>query len=291
MRTSTFATIGTDVSSCKNIAEVLRLAKLDYRIIKVPIYFQDGFSYKSYAGKMLTQKENTSDIYGVVSPKYRVCQNSEAFSFMDYLCENCELQFVRAGETEKGLVYVIAKLPDEIILGDVITPYIVFQNSHNGLSSMRATISPLRLVCQNQFNLSFNTSSNTSRIVHASNMSKKLVAAQQMISNSATYMSAFTIMAESLVAKKVPHEFVIDVFDQLLANKSAYEVSMNEFISCYTCDDNHNFIGTAWGIVNGAADYLTHCKCNKLITDDTKFVSTTLQSDVLNKVVSMCFAV
>ena len=291
MRTATFNTIGADVSDCTSVSELLHKSNLDYKVIKVPIYFQDGFTYKTYPGKVFTQKEGTSEICGVVSPKYKVCQNIDAFSFLDYIKSDVNLSYVRAGETDNGLVYVIAKLDPLTVLGDLITPYIIFQNSHNGLSSMRATISPLRIVCQNQFNLAFSTAPNTSRIVHSSNMNKRLIAAQQMISNSTAYMSAFTTMAETLATKKVPHSLVVDVFDDLLANRTSYESSLNEFLSCYTCDDNSNFIGTAWGIVNGAADYLTHCKNNKLVTDDTKFVSTTLQSDILNRVVDRCSAV
>lgn len=284
MRASTFATVGVDVSSCSTISEVLHKANLDYRVNKVPIYFQDKLSYATYNGKMLTQKENTSEIFGVVSSKYKVCQNSVAFAFMDYLKQEMGLNFVRAGETDKGLVYVIGKLDPVDVLGDAITPYIVFQNSHNGLSSMRATISPLRVVCQNQFNLSIEGISNTSRIVHSANMDRRILVAQQMIQNSDKYMQQFSELAETLANKKVSHDFVIQIFNTYIVGTKNSQVSLSDFMECYTCDDNHNFIGTCWGILNSVADYLTHSKSNKLITDDNKFVSTTLTSDTMNKI-------
>ena len=53
MRTSTFANIGTDISSCKTSEEVLNSANLNYNVIKKAIKYQgnDG-TYYDYPDKV-----------------------------------------------------------------------------------------------------------------------------------------------------------------------------------------------------------------------------------------------
>lgn len=299
MRTSTFATIGTDISGCKSSLEVLDAAKLNYNVIKKSIKYEgDDGVYYDYPDKVLTVNETTGSIYGVVSNKYEICQNRDAFNFIDYIGnDNPGFEYVKAGEisngTNSGLVYIIAKIPDVTLLDDTITPYIIFQNSHDGNGSVKATVSPLRIVCQNQFNLAFREASNTVRIVHSSQMDSRLVTARNMMRDVATYMSTFKENAESLATKKVSQDQVIKVFNEVfkydpekmsMRQLNNFEMNRAEFLSCYKSEDNANFIGTAWGVINGAADYLTHHTGQRKPSADAMFVNTTLLSVVLNQI-------
>lgn len=299
MRVSTFANIGTDISACKSSEEVLNAANLNYNVIKKGIKYEgaDG-TYYDYPDKVLTMNESTGSIFGVVSNKYEICQNRDAFNFIDYIGnDNPGFQYVKAGEisngSNSGLVYIIAKIPDVTLLGDAITPYIIFQNSHDGMNSVKATISPLRIVCQNQFNLAFREASNTVRVVHSSQMDTRLVTARNMMHDVATYMSTFEETAESLATKRISQDQVIKIFNDVfkydpekMSNRQVTNFEMNraEFLSCYKAEDNQNFTGTAWGLMNGAADYLTHHTGQRKSTPDAMFVNTTLLSIALNQI-------
>ena len=299
MRTSTFANIGTDISSCKTSEQVLNAAGLNYNVIKKSIKYEgtDG-TYYDYPDKVLTMNESTGNIFGVVSSKYEICQNRDAFNFIDYIGNDTEgFEYVKAGEISNGsgsgLVYIIAKIPDIQLLGDDITPYIIFQNSHDGMNSVKATISPLRIVCQNQFNLAFKEASNTVRIVHSSQMNTRLTTARSMMHDVATYMSTFESTAESLATKKISFDQIVKIFNDVfkydpekMTNKQVMNFEMNraEFLSCYKSEDNQNFLGTAWGVINGAADYMTHHTGVRKPTADAMFVNTTLLSVALNQI-------
>ena len=292
-RVSSFANIGTDVSSAKTSQEVLLAAGLNYQVVKAPMFYQDGEEFKEYPDKVYTVNDSTKEIIGVVSPKYEICQNSEAFSFIDYIGSDCEgFEYVKAGETSKGLVYIIAKIPNVTILGDAVTPYIIFQNSHDGMNSVKATISPLRIICQNQFNVSFRESSNTARIVHSSQMDNKILTARTMMKDVANYMKNFNVTAETLATKHIQSDDVVKIFNEVFKydpNKSIrqianFEKDRSEFLACYNNDDNQNFVGTAWGVINGAADYLTHHRSVRKTSDEAIFVNTTLLSVYLNKI-------
>lgn len=295
MRTSTFANIGTNISGLTTSEEVLSTANLNYNVVKKNMYLQtpDG-NYIEYPDKKFTVIEGTDKILGVVSSKYEVCQNRDAFSFIDYIGgESVGFEYVRAGQTSSGLIYIIAKIPKVTILGDAITPYIIFQNSHDGMNSIKATICPLRVVCQNQFNVSFKQSSNTVRIIHSTQMDKKILTAREMMRDVAGYMQTFDMAANDLVAKKISYGEVIRIFNEVFKydpvkmskrQKDNFEIARNDFLTCYNSDDNQNFRGTAWGVMNGAADYLTHHRTSRKSNSDSIFVNTTILVSALNKI-------
>lgn len=297
MRTTTFANIGTDITGLKTSEEVLSAAGLNYNVVKQNMYLQtpDG-NYIDYPDKKFTTIEGTNRVLGVVSSNYEICQNRDAFSFIDYIGgDSVGFEYVKAGETSKGLVYIIAKIPKITLLGDTITPYIIFQNSHDGLNSIKATICPLRIVCQNQFNISFKQSSNTVRIIHSSQMDRRILTAREMMRDVAGYMETFEDTAETLATKHISYSDVIKVFNDVFEydpikmsdrQKQNFGNSRNDFLACYNNDDNQNFVGTAWGVINGAADYLTHHRSARRTNPEMIFVNTTLLATTLNKILN-----
>ena len=294
-RTTTFANIGTDITGLKTSEEVLNAANLNYNVVKKPMYLKDDSgNFVDFPDKKFTVVEGTDKVLGVVSSKYEVCQNRDAFSFIDYIGgDEVGFEYVKAGETNSGLVYIIAKIPNVTLLGDAITPYIIFQNSHDGLNSVKATICPLRIICQNQFNISFRQSTNTVRIIHSSKMDSRMLAAREMMRDVAEYMETFEDTAVELATKKVRYDDVIKLFNDVFKydpikmserQKQNFDDARNDFLSCYNSDDNQNFIGTAWGIMNGAADYLTHHKSVRKTHPDSVFVNTTLLATTLGQI-------
>ena len=295
MRTTTFANIGTDITGLKTSEEVLNAAGLNYNVVKKHMYMENSSGqYVDFPDKKFTVIEGTDKVLGVVSSKYEVCQNRDAFNFIDYIGGAEEgFEYVKAGQTQGGLVYIIAKIPKINLMGDAITPYIIFQNSHDGLNSIKATICPLRIVCQNQFNVAFKQSPNTVRIIHSSQMDSRILTAREMMRDVADYMKTFEETAEELATKKVAWNDVIKIFDDVFKYDPAkmsdrqlqnFANARSDFLSCYNTEDNQNFVGTAWGVMNGAADYLTHHRSVRKTHPDTIFVNTTLLASALTQI-------
>ena len=95
---------------------------------------------------------------GVVSDRYRIVQNEEAFQFTDDLLGE-GVTYETAGSLQGGKkVWMLAKLPEKyIIAGDEVTPYLVFFHSHDGSSGVKVAMTPVRVVCQNTLNLALGT--------------------------------------------------------------------------------------------------------------------------------------
>jgi phage/plasmid-like protein (TIGR03299 family) len=281
MRTTTWSNIGKEVKST-NIADVLRESGLDYNVITRPVMTKVGNQEILIPGKVATVNEATNEVFGVVSERYTVCQNSEAFDFVN----NVEgVQFIKAGQTYTGMVYVIGKLPDITVLGDTFTPYLIFQNGHNGRYTVKTTICPLRIVCQNQFNYAFRESPNTISIQHSSQYVQKLAEAEKLIKGTAEYMRTFQGTAEELATLKIGTEAnvqeIINSFFTLAADADDKQILKVEeqrvgLLNAYKADDNANFTGTAWGLINGFSDYVTHKDVkNTKNKDDSKFMTVT----------------
>ena len=175
-RTATWNRIGTAISKAQNVEEALNIANLNYEVEKVPVFLENGFQVP---GAFATKKVGMEDTFGVVGEKYEVVQNLEAFNFVDTLIPE-GMKFIKAGETTK-MIYIIASLPDTYILDDKVTPYLIFQNSHCGKSTLRATITPLRIICQNQFNWAFRKASNKITIRHTRSAKERLEAAKSIL--------------------------------------------------------------------------------------------------------------
>lgn len=291
-RTNTWVNVGTETKAT-NIQDVLRQSGLDYNVVTRPLTTTFNDKEILVPGKVATVNEKTGEIIGVVSNKYQICQNEEAFDFVN----NVEgVQFERAGETHTGMVFVIGKLPEVTVLGDTFTPYLIFQNGHNGVYTVKTTICPLRIVCQNQFNYAFKHSSNTISIQHSSKYSAKLAEAEKLITNAARYMKDFGNTAEELAMLKIGKDNdvneIINSFFTIAADATDREVAKvytqrQELFNAYKAEDNANFEGTVWGLVNGFSDYITHRETkNTKNKDESKFMTVTFDPKMFNAFVN-----
>ena len=293
MRTTTWNNIGTDVSTVTNIQSVLEKANLNYEVVKQPIYTNFNGEEVLINDRVATVNKNTGEVLGIVSPKYQICQNEEAFDFVNNVDG---VEFIKAGQTHTGMVYVIGRLNEMEVLGDKFTPYLIFQNGHNGNYTMKTTICPLRVVCQNQFNYAFKESPNTISIHHSSQYQGRLVEAQRLIQGTVEYMNNFKNTAEELATLKIGKDDdvknIINAFFTVKTNATDRQIvtaeeARTELFNTYMAEDNANFTGTAWGLVNGFSDYLTHKETKNTKTkDESKFMTVTFDPKMFMAVVN-----
>lgn len=292
-REVTWSNLGVDVLDCNDVDSVLLKAKLNYEVEKQEIMLPSGIVIQN---KYATVRKGTEEVLGVVGSNYTICQNTEAFDFINYLSE--DIQFVRAGETHNGLVYIIAKLPEQYVLEDSVSPYIIFINGHNGLTPVKAAITPVRIWCQNQFNMIFKTSDNSVVIRHASTIEQRLYAAKEVFKTSVMYMDTFKKEAEMLSKIKLTDRQVNKIIESTYklppeAGNLAVQRVMEkreELLRAYKeVSDNQNFRGTAWGMLNAYTDVLTHSIPTRMTEnwEEKRFQKVTLDSSNMDRYVEL----
>ena len=151
--------IGTVVEECPCAGEAVRLAGLDWKVEQKDVYTAGGQLIPGYKANV---RDSDQSVLGVVSDRYQVVQNEEAFAFTDELLGQ-GIRYETAGSLQGGRrTFILAKLPERfIIAGDEITPYFVIMNSHDGSCSIKAAMTPVRVVCQNTLNLALRTAKRT----------------------------------------------------------------------------------------------------------------------------------
>lgn len=293
IRTATWSKVGKSVEQCKDMEQVLVASGLDYTVEMREVYFDGGnnpatMNINKIPNRFVTVRTSDNHPYDVVSDKFEIIQNCDAFDFVNYMGD--ELTFEKAGETANGMVYIIGKLPEVSILGDAFTPYVLFRNGFNGKTKITAAISPLRIVCQNQFNFAFKNTQNSITIRHVKNAEAKLAEAQETLKLSADYMAELTRTAEHFAAIKMNPDRIQKVTDILFPmpegvemnafKKATLENARERFLSAHEAKDNANFRGTAWGLINAYTDYITHkepTKTKQGVNLESRFVNTTFK--------------
>ncbi len=301
-RTTTWHAIGKSVEECRDLEGVLSASGLDYNVIKVPVFKEDEWGqFQQIPHRFLTKRDDETKDYDIVSDRFHVIQNRDAFEFVNYMGD--ELKFLKAGETDSGMVYIIGVLPQVSILGDAFTPHVIFRNGFSGNVKITAAICPLRIVCQNQFNFAFKHTNNAITIKHMSSAEAKLKEARDVLKMSADYMARLNEMAKQYASVKLmPTEFD-RVMDNLfpmnnLEGMKQYQIERLEaeraaFKQAYFADDNANHRGNAWGIVNAYTDFITHKEPyrNTKTKNDSKFMTVTFHPGLMNAVLRSMAAV
>lgn len=304
-RTTTWHAIGKSVQECKDMEQVLRASGLDYTVEKRPVFSHTGLidgetAHFRIPNRFVTVRTSDDHPYDVVSDKFEIVQNRDAFDFVNYMGE--DLSFEKAGETAGGMVYIIGKLPEVNILGDAFTPHVIFRNGFNGKVKITAAISPLRLVCQNQFNFAFKDAANAITIRHVQNAEAKLAEARETLKMCADYMDRLNLMAEHFAAMKISGTKVERVVDYLFPipedtdinpfKRKNLENQRAAFLAAHEAEDNQNFKGTAWGLINAYTDFITHKEPAGKREDrfEGKFVKTTFKV-AMNPIVNAIEAV
>lgn len=206
--------LGTVVMEAPASAEALRLAGLDWNVVQEPIYTDFNEPIEGYKANV---RDLDRKVLGVASDRYKVVQNTDAFSFTDELLGK-GVRYETAGSLQEGKkVWLLARLPREyIIAGERISPYLVFSNTHDGSGSVKVAITPVRVVCNNTLNLALNTAKRSFSMIHTGNIQDKIQEAKDMLFMAEEYMDCLSIEFEQLRRQKITDGQVKEYIELLL---------------------------------------------------------------------------
>lgn len=195
-RTLLWDGLGKNVSEANSAMEVCRIAGLDYTVNTEKIYTSDGMEIPNMVATRrydtVGDVEVPSTVYGVVTNRYEPVQNHKGFEFIDTLFGHNGFQVETAGQFDNGkIVWVEAKLPEKVMVGEKIMPYLVFTNRHDGKGSVKIFLTPVRVICKNTLNYAIKGAQGRSfSVTHTSSATQRLEQARQTIENYNNYLGA-----------------------------------------------------------------------------------------------------
>lgn len=247
--------------------EALIAAGLDWNVVSTPVYQESGLLIPGYKANV---RDKDNMVLGIVSGRYRIVQNKEAFSFTDALIGDTEFGEVRyetAGSLCNGKkVWLLAKMPTRKVLDDDVEPYICFANSFDGSGAVQVCATPIRVCCQNTMNLALNTAKRKWSTKHVGDMQSKLEEAKLCLQLADKYMINLDIEADRLANAKLYEEQIAEILDEMFpVDDKATERKKNNvlqfkknFWTAYNMPDIAKFEDSAYKAINAMSDFVTH---------------------------------
>ncbi len=256
--------LGTKVMEAPDSEGALVAAGLNWTVSQNLIY-TGGNIIEGYRANV---RDSDSRVLGVVTDRYMVVQNYEAFAFTDSLLGQ-GVRYETAGSLQGGRkVWLLARLPQEyIIAGEEITPYMVFFNSHDGSSCIRTAMTPIRVVCSNTLNLALRTAKRSWAMKHTGNIGNKLKEAEETLLLSGQYMTTLKRELENLSLKKITDRKVIKFISMLCPvdenmtdqqKKNVLHLQEDLKLRYFEAPDLKNTGSNAYRFVNAVSDFATH---------------------------------
>lgn len=299
--------LGVVTKEAKTSEEAIKLAGMDWEVVKVPHYYNwtvpgmdndgnfcDMEEKREVPDSFLNVRSDTGAVLGVgLSGKYTIVNNRDAFDFMDAVVGGGDdnVYYESAGSLKDGrVIWMLARIGEAKFVcdGDPQIPYVLLSTTHDGTGSVRIQGTPVRVVC-------WNTLTHAQRqgkrheishysIRHVGELEQRVEAAREAIGlvlkGFDSYIETGSRLAEVKVAAKQDGEkvqaFMKAIFPKELSKEQPSTRIQNiveRIMKNWLEDPRQTKIeganGTAWGLLNAATQYFDHDRTTKTGDDET----------------------
>ncbi len=298
--------LGQIIDRYPTSSEAIQHAGLDYIVEKRPLFTYDTANHLGEGSDDMvipeiavpnffaTVRADTEQVLGVVGNDYEVVQNRDAFSFFDAVVGGGEgILYETAGALGNGeRVFITAKLPDYIRVGvkDWIEQYLFLTTSHDGLGSITAAFTPVRIVCNNTLNAAVRNHSGAIKIRHTASAAERLKQAHTLMGISrelsqemeALFNQWAKVRITDREVKKLiqiamaPNKEVLEhlaesKFEQLSTHYTNIVDSVYEYALASPTQQVDTTAGTVFGAYNAVTGYFQNVRSFK--SEEAKFKS------------------
>ena len=259
--------LGTEVKEAPTSADALVYAGLDWSVIQKEVYTEDGTMIPGYKANL---RDTDSAALGIVSDRYKVVQNEDAFRFTDDLL-GAGVAYETAGALQGGRkVWMLARMPHRyIIAGDEIAPYMVVMNSHDGSSGIKVAMTPIRVVCQNTLNLALGSAKRIWTTRHTENVMSRVHEARETLLLAEAYMGelgrSIDALSQIRLTDKKVTEFMQEFFPVTLEISEAQRKNNQRLLEdmkqrYWEAPDLSNVGRNGYRFINAVSDFATHAE-------------------------------
>lgn len=259
--------LGVCVENAVSSEEALRVSGLDWNVVQHSIMTEKCAQVSGYKANV---RDTDNKILGVVSDRYKVVQNAEAFAFTDALLGE-GVTYETAGSLQEGKkIWLLAKLPEKYTIGgEQIEPYLVFSNSHDGSGAIKVAMTPVRVVCQNTLNLALSSAKRVWSAAHVGKISEKMYEARNTLLLAEKYMGELEDEFARLSKVKLTDQKVMEYIEMLLPmdehsstarRKNIDRIREDLKIRYFEAPDLEQVGNNAYRFMCAVSDFATHAK-------------------------------
>ena len=259
--------LGIRVKEAPSSKDALIYAGLDWKVIQEPVYTDSQELIEGYKANV---RDSDRRVLGVVTDRYKVIQNEEAFAFTDALLGE-GVRYETAGSLQGGKkVWMLARMPHEyIITGERISPYLLFSNTHDGSGAIKVALTPIRVVCNNTLNLALSTAKRSWSMIHTGDIQGKLQEAKDTLLLADRYMDSLGKEFENLRMKSMTDKQVMEYIEVLLPVEEDGTMKQKRNIEhlredlkmrYFDAPDLQDVGKNAYRFINAVSDFATHAQ-------------------------------
>ena len=261
--------LGTVFDHEVTTSEMLDLAHLSNWDVRLEDIDLPARSHRNYFAVTRTNPfDGENDVLGVVGERYKVVQNEQLFAFADNILDGARWE--TAGSIKDGtVVFGSLAMERETVLdpngvSDKVNTYLLVHTSHDGSLSVQASVTPVRVVCQNTLNMALYGVKQSYKIRHTQTVDGRVAAAREALGLANKFMDKFDEDMADLISREINEakflEIVSKVYPKPEENAKGAMTKWENKISLiqdiYNGPTNNMIAGTAWGALNAMTERL-----------------------------------
>lgn len=264
-----------------DIDKVMELGGLNWEVAQKPVRYNVGGKWYTMPAKFVNYREDTAGALGVVGDRYTPVQNREGFEFLLGMVEQGWVTWESAGALYDGRrVFASMKLPEDIVLDiegvqEIIEPYVVFINSHDGETPFMAMATPWKPLCGNTERFAVRDAYSRWTVRHTKNAMKRMEEARRNLGLTQKYYENFKAEEEQLSR----NEMALQEFDELMGElwplgeeptktqQTIADKRLTQLREIYA-SESHRVGPTAFAAERAVTDWLDHSAPKRKMGDN-----------------------
>jgi len=263
--------LGVVLDNPPNSREAIIKAGLDWSVLEQPLFarHRPEEAVEEVKGYKLLTRDRDGKVLSVQTDSYTPLQNTEAFAFFDPLVEAGEATYETAGSLRGGKrIWVLATLTGaeiEVTPGDLVKPYLLLCNGHDGSLSIHVQATPIRVVCANTLRASLGRGDSI-RIPHLGDYSKRFDQAKAIIGVARKTFESTGEMFRRFLNEPLNSQEIGDFFRELVPDPilmrgrlpeiaQAKRAKLAELHEAGRGANIPGVRGTVWGAYNAATEF------------------------------------
>lgn len=256
----------TILDNSPNVEEALKLSGLDWEVEigEVKVHRKNGDCLEAENKKALINPV-TGEILSIMSGKYSVCENRDAFGFVEGIEGG---KIVAGGQFNGGgVVWLIIQIDQLDVRGDKVEGNIMVLNSHNGTKQVTILPCPVRIHCTNVFPMMLKNCKSQLKIRHSGQIEYKLEEAKNALGFTAEYYGEMnkeiellqsTFLSKDEAAKMVNYILKIEKEGDKQGRGQTRKENVKDIVMGLFSRGMGNEGKSGWDLVNAFSEYGTH---------------------------------
>lgn len=260
--------LGQTVEGLMTSSEAMEQAHIGWEVESVQCLMETNEGYTAIENKSVIRRKDTQKAFAVMSGKYQIIQNKDAFDFCDTLAGNGDAMFDTAGSIMGGAkVFLNMVIPGKMFVNgteDSIEKRLLLMTSHDGTGSLLGMITPIRTVCANTLNAGLRNHTNQFKVRHTKNFASKVNEAQRVLGLASAYYDDLQMVIDSLAKEEISKSYAEGFINSLVSSEKEGDdipkqtmTKRGEIYNLFTNGTGNNG-RTKWDLYNAVTEYVDH---------------------------------